>query len=294
MGVSTNASAKSVVKDQNLPVYNTREVAEHYAALNYLSPCERALFEAHLRPGIDILDLGVGGGRTTEYLSSIARRYVGVDYAPEMVAICRAKYPQLEFQTADAADLSTFADGSFDAVVFAFNGLDYIPSDENRGKCLQECRRVLRMEGTLIFSTHNPRAILIRPLWDQQRVRRFAEKLARGYSFLLGPLTVIVTCAKALTTTFRAFLRSTIRIVRRVPRSLFWRGEGWLWESSHGGLILHYALPARVIAEVERHGFRLVQMLGDDYPHVSHPYITDWYYYVFAKNDKTEKSRSCA
>jgi ubiquinone/menaquinone biosynthesis C-methylase UbiE len=283
-----------MVRDPNLLVYNSREVAEHYAALNYLSTCERTLFEAYLRPGTDILDLGVGGGRTTPYLSSIARRYVGVDYAPEMVAICRAKYPELEFHTSDAADLSEFAESSFDAVVFAFNGIDYIPSDENRGKCLQECRRVLRSGGSLIFSTHNPRSILIRPLWEQQRVRSFAEKLAGGHSVLLGPLTIVATCAKAVTTTIRAIAQSTIRIVRRVPRSLFWHGEGWLWESSHGGLTLHYATPAHVIAEVEQHGFQLLRVLGDDYPRPSHRYITDWYYYVFAKTDETEKSRSCA
>ena len=38
-----------------------------------------------------ILDLGVGGGRTTPHLSSIAARYVGADYAAEMVARCQDK-----------------------------------------------------------------------------------------------------------------------------------------------------------------------------------------------------------
>src|SRR5271157_5254557 len=51
-----------------------------------------------------ILDLGVGGGRTTAYLSSIAGQYVRVDYVPEMVEACRAEYPRLEFQTSDAID----------------------------------------------------------------------------------------------------------------------------------------------------------------------------------------------
>src|SRR5271157_976370 len=92
--------------DPNILTYNAPEVAEYYAGLNYLTACERQLFEAYLRPGMAILDLGVGGGRTTAYLSSIASRYAGVDYASEMIASCRKKFPQLEFDVGNAADLS--------------------------------------------------------------------------------------------------------------------------------------------------------------------------------------------
>jgi hypothetical protein len=35
--------------------------------------------------------------------------------------------------------------------------------------------------------------------------------------------------------------------------------------------------------ELSGFGFRLLRVLGDDYPQVSHAYITDWYYYVFSK-----------
>src|ERR1700726_2883862 len=112
--------------DPNIPIYNAPAVAEYYAALNYLTPCERLLFDTYLRPGMAILDLGVGGGRTTSYLSSIASRYVGVDYAEGMIAACRRKFPQLAFEVADAADLSKFLPSSFDAMVIAFNGIDYV------------------------------------------------------------------------------------------------------------------------------------------------------------------------
>src|ERR1700680_4290194 len=95
--------------DPNIPIYNAPAVADYYAALNYLTPCERLLFDAFLRAGMAILDLGVGGGRTTAYLSSTAARYVGVDYAAKMVAECREKFPQLEFETENASNLSRFA-----------------------------------------------------------------------------------------------------------------------------------------------------------------------------------------
>lgn len=269
--------------DSNLAVYNSPGVAEHYSGLDYLSACEQALFSTHFKPGIDILDLGVGGGRTTGYLSSIARRYVGVDYAEKMIEVCREKFPELEFRTADATDLSMFADGSFDAVVFSFNGIDCIVPDAGREKCLRECRRVLRSAGLFVFSTHNPCAVLVRPLWDPRRVRSFAQRLVGPESRLLGATTAVVTCGKAVITTCRAMAESGNRILHRIPRRMFWTGEGWMKEPEHGGLTLHYASPQRVAAEAEEHGFRLVQMLGDDYPHASRRYITDWYYYVFAK-----------
>jgi SAM-dependent methyltransferase len=288
-----DAASDTTGNDPNLPVYSSRAVAAHYAALNYLSPCEQALFACYLKSGMFILDLGVGGGRTTAYLSSLAGRYVGLDYSPAMVEACRTKYPCLEFHIADAADLSLFADCSFDAVIFSFNGIDYLFPDEKRAKCLQECRRILKSEAVLVFSSHNPRAILVRPLWDQRRVRSVAESLVGSQSIWLGLLTAAVTCAKVGLTVLRAATDSGNRILRRVPRAMFWRGKGWLRDSSHGGLTQHYATPSQVIAEAEEHGFQLLRVLGDDYPRTSEKYITDWYYYVFVKSAATEKTQSC-
>ena len=75
----------------NLQIYDAPEVAAHYAALDYLTPCERCCLRRYIPPGSAILDLGVGGGRTTSYLASRASRYVGVDYAPAMVKACRGR-----------------------------------------------------------------------------------------------------------------------------------------------------------------------------------------------------------
>src|SRR5258706_3427623 len=156
-------------KDPNLHVYNTPEVAEHYASLDYLSPCEQALFDAFLKQGDAILDLGVGGGRTTPYLSSLASFYVGVDYAPKMVVACQQKFPRLKFLVADAANLAPLDNRTFDSVVMAFNGMDYLIPTESRRQGLAEIHRVLRKDGVLIFSSHNPRAIFSRPAWSRER-----------------------------------------------------------------------------------------------------------------------------
>jgi ubiquinone/menaquinone biosynthesis C-methylase UbiE len=284
-----------VVRDgANLRIYNEPSVAAHYAALHHLTACERSLFDTYLRSGMDILDIGVGGGRTTPYLSGVASHYVGLDYSEEMIRICRCKFPQLEFCVADAADLSAFDDDSFDALVIAFNGLDYVLPAERREQCLRECYRVLRPGGVFIFSSHNPRAIVVRPAWSRERLRAFAAQLLGGQKKWVAPLAAVLTPAKALHSLVRATKDTVVRTAQRVPKMFFWRGEGHALDSAHGGLATHYWTPRRAIAEVSRSGFDVITFMGDDFPRTSHIFATDWYYYVFSKTRSSTSRKPCA
>src|SRR5579864_1924722 len=269
----------------NLETYRIPEVASHYAALHYLTACERLLFQIYIKPGMNVLDLGVGGGRTTAYLAKVASRYVGVDYSEAMISACKNKFPCLDFLLGDASDLSAFEDASFDAIVFSFNGLDSVVPNEKRSRCLRECWRVLRPAGVFIFSSHNPRSILLRADWDRGRLVAFARRWVspRNVSFPL--VTAVLTAGKAAQAFLSAALRATLRLIRRLPSSAFWTGEGDLFDSSHGGLMIHCSTPDRVAAELKKFNFQLVKMMGDDYPQTSHVFLTEWYYYVFAKTD---------
>ena len=272
-------------KAANLLVYRNSEVVSHYASLDYLTPCERFLFDAYLRPGTAILDIGVGGGRTTPYLSRLASRYVGVDYSEEMIGACRSKFPELEFRVADASDLSVFPDACFDAIVIAFNGLDCVFPEERRWQCLRECRRVLRTGGVLVFSSHNSRSIFVRPAWNRERLRNFAAKLVSERSVFFSPMLAALTVVKSLHSFLRATAESAGRIWRRVLKPAFWRGEGYLFDPAHGGWMTHCWTPARVREELTRFDFRQAAVLGDDHPKRSYKLVTDWYYYVFAKGE---------
>lgn len=278
----------------NLRVYNQPAVAAHYAALDYLTPCEQFLFEKYIPAGADVLDLGVGGGRTTPYLSAIATRYLGVDYSEEMIRASRDKFSGLEFRVADAADLSWLSDASFSAVVIAFNGLDYVIPEERRKRCLRECSRVLRPGGVLIFSSHNPRAALVRPAWNRQRLRDFATRFTGGRRQWSELLARLLTPLKAAHSFLRAAITSAGRILKRIVTLAFWRGDGYATDSAHGGLMTHYSTPRRVIAEVSGFGFQLVNCTGDDFPRSSHAFVTDWYYYVFSRNEDSAGGNSCA
>ena len=66
------------------------------------------------------LDIGVGGGRTTQIVLGQSRNYIGIDYTAELIDICREKFPGVDFECADARDLSQFESESFDLVQFSF------------------------------------------------------------------------------------------------------------------------------------------------------------------------------
>lgn len=287
---SSGGSGRQV--DTNLQVYDTSEVAAHYAALDYLTPCEKALFEAFLKQGDAILDLGVGGGRTTAYLSRLASRYVGVDYAPKMVAACQRKFPRLEFLVADATSLALLGDGNFDSVVMAFNGMDYLVPGDSRRRCLAEIHRVLKKDGVFVFSSHNPRAVFFRPDWNQEKIEEIAQRLAGQKKWLLPAARLLLLWLRVGIAVARSAIESALRLWRRVRQRAFWSGDGYMVDPAHGGLLTHYAVPTKVITELQQHGFQLLRFTGDDYPRHSRPYITDWYYYVFQKAE-TSLSSPC-
>jgi ubiquinone/menaquinone biosynthesis C-methylase UbiE len=272
-------------QETNFLIYAYPGVAAFYAEMTDSAPCERVLFDTYLRPGMAILDLGVGGGRTTPYLSRNASRYVGVDYSEEMVRVCKSKFPDLQFEVADASDLSRFADASFDAVVFSFNGLDCLAPDEKRHQCMRECYRVLRKQGVFIFSAHNPRSLFLGLHWDRQRVRTLANKLTGRMRPLFYPAFAALTGARVGFGLVRSVVKAIPRAYRRVPTSAFWRGEGYLVDpTTHGGLLIHCAVPVRKIAELARFHFRLLELTPDGYPHKGREYSTRWYYYAFSKD----------
>ena len=258
--------------------YNSPTVAAHYGRQEYITPCERLLFSTYIRPGMAILDIGVGGGRTCEFLARNGARYVGVDNAPEMVRICRQKYPQWEYLEASATDLSPFQDESFDVVLLSYNMLDDLVPDESRWRCLQECHRVLREDGLLVFSSHNPRAILVR-LDDEPAEVRWLAPLPGAFGRVGAMFHKALIRFVKLLTAIRATLEKAFDYGTKSP---FWRGEGYM--SDMDKLMTHFWVPKNAIAELGRYGFRFITLQGDDYPRKSHSLITEWYYYVLRKD----------
>lgn len=99
-----------------------------------------------------VLDIGIGGGRTTGPLSEAFRNYVGIDYSGAMVAAAKSFFPGADIRTMDARKLDF--DRGFDCVIFSFNGIDSIDFSD-RDQVFKQVGKVLKPEGYFIYSTHN-------------------------------------------------------------------------------------------------------------------------------------------
>src|SRR5215475_3747471 len=93
-------------------------------------PAERAVL-GRLRDDLsqlEMLDIGVGTGRTGYTFAPLVKRYVGIDYSPRMIDRARAllgENGRVELRVADARNLSS-VEGSFDFVLFSYNGIDAV------------------------------------------------------------------------------------------------------------------------------------------------------------------------
>lgn len=245
--------------DPNLDLYNQADVVAEYDRAEELMPPERHILAKYVRDGMDVLDIGVGGGRTTRFLAPRAGRYLGIDYSAAMVAACRAKFPRLEFVEADATDLSFLPDHSFDFAIFSFNGIDCIPTDDGRIACLKELRRVTRRHGHIVISSHNARVLGILPQFAGASPTRKAWRLVRAV--VLSP---------------RLALRS-------LRSSAYRKGSGFIIDPVHGGLRIHVSTPASIAADAKAAGLEIVEIVGGHHPREVREALNPWNTYVLRR-----------
>ncbi|MBL7774364.1 MAG: class I SAM-dependent methyltransferase [Saprospiraceae bacterium] len=145
---------------QDKQVWNSAKVIQVYATVDQLQKPEQTILEL-LRerlPGMRMLDLGIGGGRTTVHFAPLVKEYVGSDYAENMVDACRQRFPNpgehVRFDVIDATDMRRVPDRYFDLVLFSFNSIDCV-APEDRDKVFHEAIRVSREGGYFVFSSHN-------------------------------------------------------------------------------------------------------------------------------------------
>ena len=242
--------------DSNQSKYNSFHIVSEYASRRSLQLSESVLFDRYIAPtGLDILDLGVGCGRTTSFLAPHARSYIGIDYSLRMIESCRSTYPDLEFHNLDATDLSHFASESFDIVVFSFNGIDYLTDDQSRKKHLMEVSRVLRPDGVFIFSSHNARALGVWPLYDGQLLKYIWR--------------IIYSLIKSLKLSLRSLSSAS-----------FYSGEGYIHDPEFGGMNIYVSTPRTIAPQLRSAGFQVLECMRAPSPYIPLDCLTPWFYFA--------------
>lgn len=234
------------------PVWERDDVVRYYADIVDLQAPEVVVFSAieHDLARMAVLDIGVGGGRTTAHLAPRALRYAGIDVASRMIDTCIARFgedpPRRSFGVGDARSMPMFGDRAFDLVLFSYNGIDFVPAVE-RSRVLAEMLRVARPGGHVVFSTHN----LNSNVEDQFALRHATT--------LKGRVKKLVQKAyfHALNPAFR--LRR-----RRLPLMSINDGAHWF------AFRQCYTRPAAQVAQLHTLGFEDIAVLGLDGRRVSH------------------------
>ena len=132
--------------------------------------CDRTLEKLDmlkLQP-TSILDIGTGTGRSLQGLQSRFPdcRPIACDIALSMLTRCRQKMDeqQSSYMVCNDAEQLPFADAAFD-LIFSSSTFQWC---ENLYQLFSECKRVLRVNGVLIFSTFGPDTLVqLRKSWAQ-------------------------------------------------------------------------------------------------------------------------------
>jgi len=181
--VLTAATIDGTMRD---PALASVDQYEHYVD-HHVFGAERQIAEEDLA-GRRVLDLGCGTGRLLPLLERTSE-VVGLDLVETALHHAREREgaENASLVCSDARRLP-FPTSSFEAVVFAFNGLDFAITTEERTRTLQELDRVVESGGTLVFSSHNPLGELLSPrgwrslsLWRYRLRYLFTGQLFRRF-----------------------------------------------------------------------------------------------------------------
>ena len=138
------------------------DVLSHWNDRAALGPCagtqdrglvalEQRVIQAHVRPGLRVLDVGCGVGETLTTLSGVER--VGMDFSPAMIAQATASHPEIRFEEGDIRyDLSRL--GLFD-LIYTQRCLINLLDQEAQGAAVRRICQQLTPGGCYLAVEHS-------------------------------------------------------------------------------------------------------------------------------------------
>jgi SAM-dependent methyltransferase len=259
-----------LMRDMVKAYYDSPGVPEAYAKRTTLLPEEEFVIH-RLRDALQhgrFLEIGVGQGRTTQYLKALAREYVGIDYSENMLKVCQARYPDATLLVCDARAMP-FPNASFDVIYFCWNALDDA-GHTDRLSMLKEIHRVLKPGGTFFFSSHNYEA----PLRSPYR--------PRGLVLSLDPRRMVGQNLNAL----RRYGRGVWNHLQR-RKYVRWEEDYAIIndQSNDFGLLTYCIKKEAQIRQLEAHGFGKVEMISRERRLLQpgEPCTDAWIFYIARK-----------
>jgi 2-polyprenyl-3-methyl-5-hydroxy-6-metoxy-1,4-benzoquinol methylase len=119
-----------------------------------LKNIEVTLLNEYIKPNDKILVVGCGAGRITEYLYyNKYKNITGIDQSKKLIAKCHLEHKsKVKYINSDLRDFESKE--KYDVIIAPNQVLDFIYPFEDRQKCIQKLRDLLKYEGLLIYSAH--------------------------------------------------------------------------------------------------------------------------------------------
>ncbi len=119
---------------------------------------------SHLKPGASILDLGCGTGEPiAKFFIDHGMKITGIDGSPNMVALCKERFPEQQWQVGDMRHISLGR--RFDAIL-AWDSFFHLPQDAQR-RMFSLFKEHIAEGGILIF-TSGPKEGEVYGMMDSQ------------------------------------------------------------------------------------------------------------------------------
>ncbi len=127
-----------------------------FRALHQINPLRLAYIERKRSlAGLEVADIGCGGGILSEAMARAGAAVVGIDLAADALASARdhadREKLQIEYLEVDAAAFAAEREGAFD-VVTCMEMLEHVPEPQ---RIVEACGRLLRPGGDFFMSTLN-------------------------------------------------------------------------------------------------------------------------------------------
>jgi SAM-dependent methyltransferase len=240
-------------KSPNRATYESAKFVGHYAGFEELFPAEAKIFTDFSKQFSGrVLDIAIGGGRTTRALLPKAKQYFGSDYSEGMVRAAQAAFPSAELRQLDMRDApKVYAGQQFDAIVISFNGIDLI-SWEDRCTLLQGLPALLAPNGVFVFSVHDLANA------DKQRGFHLRPDLRETLHTIYKPRSL----ARFIIRTPSWFLRAWGNRIRNRHLEKDFDGYSYLNDSGEDfGLLTTYVSMAKQTEVLKSCGYTKIQIL---------------------------------
>lgn len=135
-----------------------------------------------------ILDIGAGTGIYSGYFSNLGYDVTAVELVKHNFKQIKKNYPKVKSYLGNALNLSKFKDNSFD-IILLFGPLYHLISFEEKVKCINEAKRVLKQNGYIFISYYmNNYAIIKHGFLDKNILQSIKDnKVDKDFHIISNP-----------------------------------------------------------------------------------------------------------